>query len=162
MTLRNAFDSCEKLTVFPLNSVSNSLSYDIVRFKIKVGVEEKFMCKNVSKQMQHAHCDVAITLLLCQHPCYDVSSGTVDNCRVSQNQIACLKVSSRRITWRKKGDVILSAEERHTLLKLLWGLVDARIMLTILLFTITKRRLLPKSNTRYTLTKPNLYFLSMF
>jgi len=32
----------------PLNSVSNSLSYDIVRFKIEVGVEEKFTCKNVS------------------------------------------------------------------------------------------------------------------
>jgi len=54
-----------KLTVFPvhgivgipLNSASNSLSYDIVRFKIEVGVEEKFMCKNVSKQTQHAHCD---------------------------------------------------------------------------------------------------------
>jgi len=41
----------------PLNSVSNSLSCDIVRFKIEVRVEEKFMCKNVSKQMQHAHCD---------------------------------------------------------------------------------------------------------
>ena len=49
MTLRNAFDSCVKSTVFPyaryipLNSVSNSLSCDIVRFKIEVGVEEKFM-----------------------------------------------------------------------------------------------------------------------
>ena len=31
----------------PLNSVSNSLSYDVVRFKIEVGVEEKFMYKNV-------------------------------------------------------------------------------------------------------------------
>ena len=41
----------------PLNSVSNSLSYDIVRFKIEVGVEEKFMCKNVTKQMQHLRCD---------------------------------------------------------------------------------------------------------
>ena len=35
---------CEKLTVFPyawilFNSVSNSLSYDIVRFKIEVEVE---------------------------------------------------------------------------------------------------------------------------
>jgi len=40
-----------------LNSVSNWLSYDIVRFKIKVGVEEKFMCKNVTKQTQHLHCD---------------------------------------------------------------------------------------------------------
>ena len=53
---------CEKLTNFPkqnipLNSVSNSLSYDIVRFKIEVGVEEKFMCKNVPKQTQHAHCN---------------------------------------------------------------------------------------------------------
>jgi len=33
----------------------HSLSYDIVRFKIEVGVEEKFTCKNVSKEMQHAH-----------------------------------------------------------------------------------------------------------
>jgi len=40
-----------------LNSLSHSLSYDLVRFKIEVGVEEKFMCKNVSKQTQHAHCD---------------------------------------------------------------------------------------------------------
>jgi len=40
-----------------LNSVSNSLSYDIVRLKIKVGVEEKFMCKNVTTQTQHVHCD---------------------------------------------------------------------------------------------------------
>jgi len=39
---------CEKLPI-----VSNSLSYDIVRFKIEMGVEEKFMCKNVTKQMQH-------------------------------------------------------------------------------------------------------------
>ena len=38
-----------------LNSVSNSLSYDVVRFKIEVGVDAKFRCKNVSKQMQHAH-----------------------------------------------------------------------------------------------------------
>jgi len=24
-----------------------------------VGVEEKFMCKNVTKQMQHLHCDIS-------------------------------------------------------------------------------------------------------
>jgi len=29
----------------PMNSASNSLSYDIVRFKIKVGVDAKFMRK---------------------------------------------------------------------------------------------------------------------
>jgi len=32
----------------PLNSVSNSLSCDIVRFKIEVGVDAKFICKNVT------------------------------------------------------------------------------------------------------------------
>jgi len=39
-----------------LNSVNDWLliSYDIVRFKIELGVEEKFMCKNVTKQMQHS------------------------------------------------------------------------------------------------------------
>jgi len=47
---------CEKLTVFPyapytLNSASNSLSYDIVKFKVEVGVDAKFTCKNVSNQM---------------------------------------------------------------------------------------------------------------
>ena len=46
------------LTIFPvqitsLNSMKDGLSYDIVRFKIEVGVEEKFMCKNLTKQMQH-------------------------------------------------------------------------------------------------------------
>jgi len=41
----------------PLNSLSNSLSYDVVRFKTEVGVEEKFMCKNVTKQTQQLHCD---------------------------------------------------------------------------------------------------------
>jgi len=50
---------CEKLTIFPtqnlpLNSVNDWLFYDIVRFKIEVGVEEKFMCKNVTKQTQHS------------------------------------------------------------------------------------------------------------
>jgi len=53
---------CEKLTIFPyaeciLNSVKDWLSCDIVRFKIEMGVEEKFMCKNVTKQTQHGHCD---------------------------------------------------------------------------------------------------------
>jgi len=54
MTLRNAFDSCMKSWQYfcthgrPLNSVSHSLSYDVVRFKIEMLVEEKFMWKNVS------------------------------------------------------------------------------------------------------------------
>jgi len=40
------------------------LSYDIVRFKIQLGVEEKFMCKNVPKQTQHVHCDRSDNALL--------------------------------------------------------------------------------------------------
>ena len=49
---------CEKLAVFPyaripLNSVSNSLSYDIARFKIEVGVEEKFMCKGYDHRWKY-------------------------------------------------------------------------------------------------------------
>jgi len=32
------------------------LSYDIVRFKIEVGVEEKFMYKNVTQHTQHGDC----------------------------------------------------------------------------------------------------------
>ena len=47
-----------------LNSVTNSLSYDIVRFKIEVEVEEKFMCKNVTKQTQHGDWAVAAELWL--------------------------------------------------------------------------------------------------
>ena len=51
-------DSCVKTwQYFPtqitsLNSVSNWLSYDIVRFKIEVGVKEKFMYQNVTQHAQ--------------------------------------------------------------------------------------------------------------
>ena len=33
--------------------MSNALSYDIVRFKIKVGVDAKFICRNVT--LRHAN-----------------------------------------------------------------------------------------------------------
>jgi len=48
-----------------VNSVKDWLSCDIVRFKIEVGVEEKFMCKNVTKQMQHVYCDSSNNAALC-------------------------------------------------------------------------------------------------
>jgi len=38
------------------------LSYYIVRFKIEVGVEEKFTCKYVTKQTQHGDWAVAADL----------------------------------------------------------------------------------------------------
>ena len=70
----------EKLTIFPyadyiVEFLSNSLSYDIVRIKIEVGVEEKFMCKNVAKQMQHGDQPVAAGLRPSSHFC----SGTAYN-----------------------------------------------------------------------------------
>jgi len=40
-----------------LNSVYDWLSYNIVKFKIEVGVEEKFMYKNVKQYIQHVHSD---------------------------------------------------------------------------------------------------------
>jgi len=44
--------------------VYNWLSYDIVRFKIEVGVEEKFMYKKVTQQTQHGHCHSSSKLQL--------------------------------------------------------------------------------------------------
>jgi len=47
-------DSCVKIRQYfhthhiPLNSASNSLSCDLVRFKIEVGDDAKFICKNVT------------------------------------------------------------------------------------------------------------------
>ena len=50
-----------------------------------------------------------------------ISSGTVDTCRVSRNEIGDRPFES--LPWAscvtKKGDVILSADERRALLKLL-------------------------------------------
>jgi len=52
------------MQITSLNSVKDWLSYDIVRFKIKVGVEEKFMCENITKQTQHGDRAVAGELWL--------------------------------------------------------------------------------------------------
>jgi len=55
-------DSCVKsgqyfLTqTISLNSVYDWLSYDIVRFKNEVGVEDKFMYKNATQHTQHVDC----------------------------------------------------------------------------------------------------------
>ena len=56
MAYRSIIDSCVKSwQYFPTqnvawNSVNEWLSYDVVRFKIELGFEEKFICKNVTKQ----------------------------------------------------------------------------------------------------------------
>jgi len=92
----------------PLNSVSNSLSYDIVRFKIEVEVEEKFMCKNVAKQAQHVHCDISDNAPLC--------GGHMRDLDLTVNVLGLCDPSNLLF--------VLSAEERRALLKLLCGLVS--------------------------------------
>jgi len=87
----------------PLNSVSNSLSYDIVRFKIEVGVEEKFMCKNVTKQTQHLHCDSSDNGAL--------RGGHMHDLDLNVNILGLCDPSNLLF--------VLSSEERRALLKLL-------------------------------------------
>jgi len=111
MTLRNAFNSCVKSWQYfrthgiPLNSMSNSLSYDVVRFKIEVGIEEKFICKNVSKQTQHANFDMDATW----RPCFSIDLDR------AVNMLGLCDPSNLLL--------VLSTEERRASLKLLWGLV---------------------------------------
>ena len=85
----------------PLNSVSNSLSYDVVRFKIEVGVDAKFTCKYISKQMRHAHYATGDA----RRPCFSIDLDFTVNMLV-------LCVLSNLL-------LVLSAEERRTFLKLL-------------------------------------------
>jgi len=79
------------------------LSYDIARFKIEVVVEEKFMCKNVTKQTQHLHCDRSDNTALC--------GGHMHDLDLTVNMLGLCDSTSLLF--------VLSAEERHALLKLL-------------------------------------------
>jgi len=111
MTLRNAFHSYVKIWRYfrthgiPLNSVSISLSYDVVRFKIEVGVEEKFTCKNVTKQTQHLHCNRSDNAALRggHRPMHDLDRTV--------NMLGLCDPSNLLF--------VLSAEQRRALLKLL-------------------------------------------
>jgi len=87
----------------PLNYVSNSLSYDIVRFKIEVEFEEKFMCKNVTKQTHHVHCDSSDNAAL--------RGGHMHDLDLTVNMLGLCDPSNLLF--------ILSAKERRVLFKLL-------------------------------------------
>ena len=87
----------------PLNSASNFLSYDIVRFKIEVGVEEKFICKNVTKQTQHLHSDRSDNAAL--------RGGHMHDLDLTVDMLGLCDPSNLLF--------VLSAEERRALLKLL-------------------------------------------
>jgi len=79
------------------------LSYDIVRFKIEVGVEEKFVCKNVTKQTQQLHCDRSDNATLRGGHMHDLD----------------LTVSMLGLCDPRNLLFVLSAVERRALLKLL-------------------------------------------
>jgi len=98
---------CENWQYFRTHGIPLNFSYDIVRFKIEVGVEEKFMCKNVAKQMQHAHCGISVNAPLRGGHMYDLD----------------LTINMLRLCDHSNLLFVLSAEERCALLKLLWGLV---------------------------------------
>jgi len=83
------------------------LSYDIVRFKIEVGVEEKCMYKNVTQQTQHGHCHSSSKLRLAA---ILAAARTVDTCRVSRNKIAHLKVSLGELRDEKGRCYLLTRE----------------------------------------------------
>jgi len=79
------------------------LSYDIVRFKIEVWVQEKFMCKDVTKQTQHFHCERSGNAALCVGHMHDLD----------------LTVNMPGLCDPSNLLFVLSAEERRALLKLL-------------------------------------------
>ena len=98
---------CEKLTVFPYARYTVEFCvefpYDIVTFKIKVGVEEKFMCKNVTKQTQHLHCDKRDNAAL--------GGGHMHDLDLTVNMLGLCDPNNLLF--------VLSAEEQRALLKLL-------------------------------------------
>jgi len=102
------------------------LSYDVVRFKIEVGVEEKFVYKNVTQHApQYGHCHsssklwpAAILAAAQSIPagCHKIQSPV---CRVSRNKNCPFESFPWANYVTKRGDVIFSTEERCALLKLL-------------------------------------------
>jgi len=69
---------------------------------MEVGVEEKFVFKNVTKQTQHAHCDSSENDALC--------SGHMHDLDLTVNMLGLCNPSNLLF--------VLSAEERRSLLKL--------------------------------------------
>jgi len=86
-----------------LNSVKDWLSWDMVSFKIEMGVEEKFVCKYISKQTQYAHCDSSDNAALRGSHMHDLD--------LTVNMLGLCDPSNLLF--------VLSAEERRALLKLL-------------------------------------------
>jgi len=50
-----------------LNSAKEWLSYDIARFKMELGVKEKFKCKNATKQTQRGDTPVQGIAIAARH-----------------------------------------------------------------------------------------------
>ena len=93
---------CEKLTIFPhaecmLNSVKDWLSYDIVKFKIELGVEEKFKCKYATKQTQHGDTPVQRIAMAKQSYC---SSAAI--------AYTCIRTHTPSPEWRQHARAVRS------------------------------------------------------
>jgi len=122
LTYWSIIDSCVKNRQYlrtygiPLNSASNSLSYDIVRFKIEVGVDVKFICKNVTLNTRELP---AVAGRQRQHS----RRHFVDAPRTASNVNMLGLCDPSNLLF------ILSAEERRALLKLLWELVYMNIIM---------------------------------
>jgi len=108
-----------------LNSVKDWLSYDIVRFKIELGVEEKFKCKNATKQTQHGDTPVqriAMAIGQADILLHHTYSGIRTHTPSSQSsRILLILNGDNRLGLCDPSNLllVLSAEERRGLLKLL-------------------------------------------
>jgi len=103
---------CEKLTIFPYAECIVEFCDRLVflwysQVQDRSGVEEKFMCKNVTKQTQHLHYDRSDNAALLGGHMYDPD--------LAVNMLGLCNPSNLLF--------VLSAEEWRALLKLLWGLV---------------------------------------
>jgi len=99
----------------PLNSMSNALSYDVVRFKIEVGVDAKFICKNVT----HTHA----TFLPYSGPAAGLAVAMLDEWPRPTSPRTASGVNMLGLCDHSNLLFILSAKERRAVFKLLWGLV---------------------------------------
>jgi len=149
MAYWSIIDSCVKnWQYFPTqnaawNSMNAWLSYDIVRFKIELGVKQKFICKNVT--LRHATslsysgpaAGLAVVAMLHEpRPCLlprptsmRTDVYTPQHARVSPNKIARLKIVRLKVspgrTWRKRRCYFIRRGATHcsqiTLRTCYWG-----------------------------------------
>ena len=93
--------------------MSNALSYDVVRFKIEVRVDAKFICKNVTL--------TRATYLLYSSPAAGLAVAVLDDQAVPRptSQRTASSVNMLGLCGDSNLLFVLSTEERRAVLKLL-------------------------------------------